>query len=277
MSFFKRIKSSVFDPDFYSKVKHQSLGSAFKYFFLFILLLTTINTVILAYDLGVRAPQEIKNFINRSIASFPADLEVKLRDGQVSTNTQEPYFLPMPKSENEAYSGTNNLLVIDTKTPFSATQFEEYKTVFWLTHDSLFYQNRGYDNRSIALKDVGDMTINKAFSEGLIRKIDPWLNLIGPGLIFLTFVGMFLGFTFNLIYMLLLAGLIFFLSIIFKWGLNYSASYKTAIYASTTAFILDFILFNTGVYTGFFGFPFLFTLVALCSATVNLQNFEEKS
>lgn len=282
MSFLNTIKSSVYDPKFYSKIKHQKLASALKYFFLLILVLTLINVVALSYELGVRVPQEIKNFINQSVNYFPQDLEVNIDHGQVTTTAQEPFFVPFPKDIPEDIEETpeqdlNNILVIDTKTPYSATQFNQYKTLAWLTKDSLFYQNRDFEQRSIDLTDVKDFKFNRLALEGWVSKFSPVLNMAGPILILLTFIGLFIGFTFNLVYLLFLAVLIFFLSAIFKWGLNYSASFKTAIYASTTAFILDLILFNTGIYTGFFGFPFLFTLTALCITTINLQNFDQKS
>lgn len=276
MGFLKTIQSSIYNPSFYSQIKHRSLGSALKYFFLFILLLTLINTLFLSYDLGIKAPEEAKKFITQTVNSFPSDLEVSIEDGQVSTNVQEPYFMPFPQS-NSQYNGLNNILVIDTKTPFSSTQFNQYKTLAWLTKDSLFYQNREFDNRSLDLSKFDNIKINRQFVEGLVAKINPWLNLAGPILILAVFIGLLLAFSFNLTYFLFLALFIFFLSSIFKWGLNYSASYKTAIYSSTLAFLVDLVLFNTGAYTGFFGFPFLFTLTALCVTTINLQNAEKSA
>lgn len=278
MGFLQKIKSSIYNPKFYSKIKQQSLGSTLKYFFLFILVLTIINILALSYELGVKVPEEIKNFINQTVNSFPSDLEVDINHGQVTTTAQEPFFVPFPQSINEAKAqDLNNILVIDTKTPYSSTQFNQYKTLAWLTKDALFYQNRDFEQRSLDLTKVNNFKVNRTVIESWISKFSPWLNTIGPILIILTFIGLFLGFTFNLIYLLFLAVLVFFLSSIFKWGLNYSASFKTAIYASTLAFILDLILFNTGIYTGFFGFPFLFTLTALCITTINLQNFDQKS
>ncbi len=276
MGFFQKIRSTVYDPDFYAKISKTSLGSALKYFFLFILLLTVINTLILSYELGVKAPTEVKSFVNQSVNSYPSDLEVNIEDGQVNTNAQEPFFVPFPQDDTE-YEGLNNILVIDTKTPFSSAQFDQYKTLLWLTKDSLFYQNREYDNRSIALNEFDDIKIDRTFVQGLVDKVNPWLNYLGPALILLTFIGLLIGFSFNLLYFLFIAVLIFFLSSIFKWGLKFSGAYKTAIYASTLAFIVDLVIFNTGLYTGFFGFPFLFTLTTLCIVTINLQNFEKKS
>lgn len=277
MGFLQKIKSSIFDPDFYSKIKHQSLGSALKYFFLLVLFLTAINTIILAYELGIKVPAEIKSFVNESVMNYPSDLEVNIDNGQVSTNAPEPFFVPFPDTGSPKYDSINNLLVIDTQTPFSSTQFDQYKTMFWLTKDSLFYANREYDQRSITLKDFDNFTINKQLIEKLATTVSPWFKLVGPGLIILTFFGLFLGYTFNLIYLLFLAVLIFFLSAIFRWGLNYSASYKTAIYASSLGLILDLALLHTGTLTGFYGFPFFFTLTVLCVATINLQNTEKKS
>lgn len=267
------VRSSIYNPDFYSKIKHQSLLSALKYFFLLILALAFINTLILSYELAVKIPDQAKKFVAESVKSYPADLEVSIDDGQVSTNAQEPFFVPMPN--NDEYNDLNNILVIDTKTPFSSTQFGQYKTMLWLTRDSLFYQNREFDTRSLDLSKFDNIKIDRQFIQTWANKISPWLNLIGPALILAVFIGLFLGFAFNLIYFLLLALLVFFLSAIFKWGLDYKSAYKTALYASTLAFLLDLVLFNTGLYTGFFGFPFLFTLAALCAATVNLQNFEK--
>ena len=278
MGFLQKIKSSIFDPKFYSKIEHQSLGSALKYYFLFILALSIVNIVIIGYELGVQIPREIRSSINQAATSYPSDLEVSLDDGQVTTNATEPYFVPFPEmGEDSQYSGLNNILVIDTKTPFSSAQFNQYKTLAWLTKDSLFYNNREFDQRSLDLSEFDDITVNKAFVGDLLSKVNPWLNYLGPALILFTFIGLFIGFSFSLVYFLFLAVLIFFLSGIFKWGLNYSASYKTAIYASTLGFILDLVLLHTGVYTGFYGFPFFFTLTALCITTINLQNFDEKS
>lgn len=275
MGFFNKIKSSIYNPDFYSKIKNEGIWGALKYFFLLVLIITVINTLILARELLVTVPTEIRNFVNQTVSSYPADLEVKLEGGQVSTNAQEPFFVPIP--QDEEYSGINNILVIDTKTPYSAVQFEQYKTLAWLTRDTLFFQNDDFDQRSIVLTDVDNLTVNKSFVEEIASKISPWVNMSGPILVAIVFLGMFIGFSFNLTYFLFLAIFIFILSSIFKWGLNYSASYKTAIYASTLSFIVDLILFNTGVYTGFFGFPFLFTLIALCVTTINLQSLKEKS
>lgn len=276
MNFFNNIRSAIYNTDFYTKISKQSLGTSLKYFFALVLLLTLINVLILSYELTVKIPQEVRSFISQTAGSIPENLEVVIDKGSVTTNAEEPFFIPFPKFDNEIRQDSfNSILVIDTKTPYSSTQFNQYKTLFWLTKDSLFYQDKEIDQRSLDLSKVDNLTVDRDFIAGWIGTLNPWLNLLGPILILLVFTGMFAGFSFNLIYFFFLAVLVFFLSGIFKWGLNYKTSYKVALYSSTLSFFIDLVLFNTGLYTGFFGFPFLFTLTSLCITTINLQNFEK--
>ena len=118
---------------------------------------------------------------------------------------------------------------------------------------------------------VENLKINHNYVQNIMNNISPWFNLIGPALLLAVFIGFILGFAFKLIYFLFLGVLIFFLASIFKWGLDFSASYKTAVLSSTLALFIDLIITHTAIYTGFYGFPFLFTLISLCVATINFQ------
>lgn len=273
MRFFRTIKSSVYDPEFYKNLSKKGLGSSIGYFFLIAIFLTIINSLVLARDLLVTAPQELRKAITEAVNSYPSDLVVEINDGKVSTNAPEPFFVPFPDGETESTGqNINNLLVIDTKTAYSAAQFEQYKTLIWVTQDTVFYQdNNEFSQRSIDLSKVGHFKVDRDSVNSWVETINPYLRFVGPMLLAIVGVGMFIGFSFNLVYFLFLAVLIFFLSSIFKWGLKYGDSYKTAIYSSTLAFFVDLVIFNTGFYTGFFGFPFLFTLISLCVTTINFQ------
>ena len=273
MGFFNTLKSAVYDPEFYKRIPKIGLGSAIGYFFLLALIFTVLNAVFLSNDLLRKAPEELKKAISEATSSYPEDLVVELNQGRVSTNTREPFFVPFPEGETEVDGeDINNLLVIDTTTPYSAAQFEQYKTLIWVTQDSVFYRDSNeFQQRSIDLSEMENIKVDKDFINYWVGQVNPWLVYVGPGLLLIVTLGMFIGFAFNLVYFLFLAVFIFFLSSIFKWGLGYGDAYKTAIYSSTLAFIVDMVIFNTGIYTGFFGFPFLFTLISLCVTTINLQ------
>ena len=98
MGFFKTLKSSVYNPKFYSAFREKTLGSALKYFFLLGLVLTGINVLLLSYDLVIKVPEEIKIFVTQAVNSFPDKLEVDIDKGQVATNVPEPFFISFPKS-----------------------------------------------------------------------------------------------------------------------------------------------------------------------------------
>ncbi len=273
MNFLQTIKSSVYNPQFYESLKKKSLGSTIKYFFLLILIVTLLNVLLLSYSLLVQIPQDLKVFINQAVTSYPSDLVVEINNGIVSTNAEEPFFVPFPATDQEASEGYNNLIVIDTKTPYSAAQFTQYKTVGWLTRDSFFYQsNNNNEQRSMALTEIGNFILNKDLVNEWVSKASPWLNAVGPLLMIFMFLVFFIGLTFKLLYFFILAALIFILSAVFKWELTYKTSYITAIYAATLGLFMDTAVIATSTYTGFTGFPFLFTLITLCVATVNLQN-----
>lgn len=273
MGFLNTLKSSIYDPEFYKRIPTIGLGTAVGYFFLLIFIFTVLNSAIMANDLMRKAPEELKKVITETVSAYPADLVVEINKGKVSTNAQEPFFVPFPEGETEVDGQeVNNLLVIDTKTPYSASQFEQYKTLVWVTEDSVFYQDDNeFSQRSISLAEAENFKVDKESINYWVSQINPWLVYVGPALLTIVTIGMFIGFSFNLVYFLFLAVFIFFLSSIFKWGLKYGDAYKTAIYSSTLSFLVDLIIFNTGLYTGFFGFPFMFTLISLCVTTINFQ------
>lgn len=279
MDFFKTLQSSVYNPQFYRSISKRGLGSSIGYFLLVALLLTIVNGLLLANDLLVTAPRELTKGITDTVNAYPANLVVEINNGKVSTNAEEPLFVPFPEVGTEIDGKKiNNFVVVDTKTAYSAAQFEQYKTLVWLTEDTIFYQDSNeYSQRSIDLSEVNNLKLDRETINYWVEVINPYLKFVGPTLLAVVVLGMFIGFSFNLVYFLFLAILIFFLSSIFKWGLKYGDSYKTAIHSSTLAFFIDLVIFNSGFYTGFFGFPFLFTLISLCVTTINLQNTASKS
>lgn len=279
MDFFKTLKSSVYDPQFYRNISKRGLSSSIGYFLLVALLLTIVNGLLLANDLLVTAPRELAKGITDAVNAYPANLVVEINNGKVSTNAEEPLFVPFPEGGTEIDGkNINNFVVVDTKTAYSSAQFEQYKTLVWVTEDTIFYQDSNeFSQRSIDLSEVNNFKLDRETINYWVEVINPYLKFVGPTLLAVVVLGMFIGFSFNLVYFLFLAILIFFLSSIFKWGLKYGDSYKTAIHSSTLAFFIDLAIFNSGFYTGFFGFPLLFTLISLCVATINLQNTVSKS
>lgn len=272
MSFFQKVKDSIYSPAFYSKIPNFSWKSSFGYFFLLSLILVLIQTAFLIQPLFIKLPGQAKDWINTSIEKFPADLQIKFQNGQAITNVQQPYFIPLSdKSVATTSADYQNLVVIDTKTSFSASKFNEYKTAIWLTKDSFFYQDRN-GIKAYELSKVKDFTLDKNFIKDLAQKINPWLKWLGPALLILSFIGLYISNSLRLIQLLVIALLILLLGKLLKWNLNYKTSYKISLYAITLGLSVELLIGVTEIFTKFHGFPFMFTLITLGVVFINLNS-----
>jgi|SRR3989344_6030007 len=277
-NFFQNIKNSVYSPSFYKQIPDSGFGKAFKYYFLLAFVLTLLTLIPLLRGLFIQTPATVQDMLTQAVNYYPQELEVTVKEGSASTNAAEPYFIPAPEEEVSANS-LNNLLVIDTKTPYSSEQFEQYKTAAWLTRDTLFIMGGAdrVDIRALKLAQVEDFKVDKPVIESLSDKISPFIKFVGPFLFLLTLLGVYLYYTFSLIYILILALVIMLLGKVFKWNLSYGSSFKTAIFAVTLAFFIELIINTLAPYTNFRPFIFMFTLITLAVITINHQNSSSKT
>lgn len=265
MNFLRTIGSSIHSPEFYSSVTKKSFKQSIGYFLLLALLLTIIHLITLINPLLIEAPKAISEFATQIINCFPKDLEVKITNGQVSINALQPYFVSSCEKTNN-----QTLLVIDTETPFSSAKFEDYKTAVWVTKDSFIYKANNNETRSYSLTKIKDFKLNKDVLNSYFNMASPYLKFVGPVLLLLTFISIYLSYDFRLIHLLIIALLVWVLSKIFKLNINYVASYKIGLYAITLGLIVELIVSLTSVWTHFYGFPFMVTILTLAVVLVNL-------
>lgn len=222
---------------------------------------------------------EIQKAITEVVNFYPDQLEIKITKGLITTNQVEPYFLSLPADSTvfENPRSPVNILVIDTKTPFSSTQFNEYQTVAWLTKDTIFYKSGNRSEiKAFDLTKIGDFTVNKNLINSLEKTILPWLKYTGPILAFLIFTGVYLSYDFRLLYLFFLAFLIWLLTKVFKKTLSYGQSYKMGLYAITLGLIIETILSLTSQWISFPNLPFMFTIISLAIIVVNYLLAERK-
>lgn len=263
MNFFKTIHSSIYSPSFYRTIPQKPFAQAVKYYLFLALLLTIITIVFPFQNLVIETPKVLRNLIEDTINCYPKDLEIKISKGLISTNVKEPYFL--------TNCGSNaNFAVIDTKTAFSQEKFKEYNTKVWLTKNSIVVKDDDYQTRLFSLIQVDNFSLNKESLTSLHKQFAPYLNFVGPILLFLALVGISILYLFRLIQLLLTASLIWLLGKLFKHKLNFSSSYKLGLFAATLGLIVDLIVNATSKYTAFYGFPFMFTAITLGVVVVNL-------
>ena len=269
MTILSKIKSSIYSPSFYAEVQKKSLGSAFGYFFLLILLVSLIGTFPVIFSFVTKGQNELKSIISDVKNKYPQELEVKIKDGVASTNVVEPYVIPMTSDMKNETTGLQNLLVIDTKTPFSITQYKKYNAAVWLTKDGVYYRSNNTEEvRSQPLEKFGNVTINKKYVDEMVGKISPWIKYLAPILLIVIIIGLFLFHMLRLAYLFFFALCALLLAKAMKKSLSYGTAYKVGLYAITLGFIVE--LFQW--FLGMTNIPFLFTVVSLIVVYINLKN-----
>lgn len=202
---------------------------------------------------------KIRTTVVELIDTYPNNLVLTFKSGNLSTNVKEPYFL--------ADKTNNKFAVIDTKTPYSVEQFKKYGVPVWVTKDSVFSEESGGAIKSQSFYQMKDMTINKELVNSFGSKISPWIPYLGPLIMVFALVTLYILQSFRLVYGFFLALLVLLLAKVLKKSLTYKESYKVAVFSMTLPLILEAL--NT--YVGWKAFPFTFTIVALIVTAVNFS------
>ena len=266
-AFFLTIRDSIYSPSHYAAVLTSSNGKAVGYFFLLIALLAGIHAIYVGVTQFSGLGSDIEEGIDQVMAGYPPGATVHINDGEVTTtNLQQPYYLGVGTADVEQ---KRNLLVIDTATPFSREQFVSFDTHFWLTSDAVVVDSDG-EITPYPLDGVEGFTVDE---EG-VRKVADTGKLIAqfvtPVLTVLVFMGMVIGGALRLAYLLLAALLIRLAATVVGVSLSYGQAYRVGIYAMTGAFLVELVLTLTSSVQPFRSFLFMFTLVTVGIAALNL-------
>ncbi len=215
---------------------------------------------------------------------YPDNLEITVKNGKVSTNVPEPYFIKMPvelrsefqDSRDQALrtgsdlSRIENLFVIDTLSPLTIDLFKSYKTFVLISRDSVAY----YDNSAVKIQPL-DQSINgvvtKAKVSSVLTEIMPYIKIIPlaliPFVLFFSFIGFIIG---NMIYLIFGAFVIWLMFRIIKKNLEYGKAYQIGLHAITFAVMLEATIFR---FFPILDFPFLFTFFMLIVVWMNFKTF----
>lgn len=198
-TFVSVLKRTFTQPSYYADILQAPFSFSLKFFFAYFFFYALIGT-------GIFALQRLDS-IKRTLTILPAQLEslypdgleIRIKDGTLSTNAEEPFFVRLSdiekafKEDNVLGARANpiaNALVIDTTAAIE--DFERYQTAVLLTRANLVAakDNGGYE--VYPLRDSPDMTINKQLAMQTITTIKPFLKWVIPSLIALVFFGIFL-------------------------------------------------------------------------------------
>lgn len=269
MKILSKIKSSIYDPQYYQGLTNRSFSYSVKYIFSFafiLALLLMIKFSIFALPQFMSGLNEIGPSI---VNNYPSELQVVIKDGVASTNVKEPYYIENLDSLKEAGVEINgntpkNLVVIDTKSKANVEDLQKHDTLFLITGTYFMYQEENGKITIQSLADVPDVVINKASVSRFIDEYSPYLKFFIP----IAYVGIlifaYMYVIFNLVYLLFAALLVWLVGTLKKTKLDYKKSYQISMHLMTLPALVILLLPVS--------FPFAFTLFLLGGALMNLQS-----
>jgi hypothetical protein len=235
-------------PSYYADIVKAPLSFSVKYYvvymFLFSIIVSAIIVVRWVIPISHFALQDLPPLL---VNVYPEELVVTINNGQVSTNVQEPYFIPVSRLEpiGEAFkqrvlgsqeSDVQNLLVIDTEA--TAEDITSYNTLILLTWDAVSFINDSGNIETMSLKKVENITINQETINKSIESITPLFAYITPVATLILIIGLFCYGFIRLTYIAFLAFLLWILSLIMKVSLPYKKTFQIELHANLIPFTI---------------------------------------
>ncbi len=143
-TFWYSFQRSLLDVSYYRDIAKSSLQFSLQYLFFLLVCLSLIRSIQLGFGYTL-VRKSIPSFIQmgmKEIAQlYPKELELRISNGKLYTNVQEPYIIEFPKAVKMP---EKHLLVIDTEG--SADEYPQYNTILLATRQSLVYPDRQVGN-----------------------------------------------------------------------------------------------------------------------------------
>ncbi len=278
MGFFQTVRDSIYNPSFYASARTEKVSASVRYFFLFMLAVSLVTGISFSLSMWhwLSSTDAVRTTRNAVLASYPDELVLDFKDGHLSTNVPEPYFIPTPTSlrggpsESADKKMPANIIVIDTTHTITPSDFVKYDTGAILSGDSLWIsdiKNNKVDVRAYASMKKDAFTVDKkqvtVWADMIIGYLKPFFTVL-----LLTMPLLILG-VFSagyLLYLILGAALIWIIARIRKVDLTYGESYQLGLHLLTGPILYGLL----ATFIPALNIPFLFTLILIVLAALNL-------
>lgn len=280
-TFIHVLKKTFTSPLYYKEILKAPFSFSLKFFIFYFFLFSIITTLFVSINFLSKTQSYIRNLPAMLIEAYPEELELKIRNGEVSTNVKEPFKITVKEVEKvfeenkdnvlgAKEEDVENILVIDTSGTME--DFEKYNTAVLITKKNIMYISDQGRHESIPLSEVGDVTINRNMVEMFVGKAAPLLNLVFPGLVLFVFIGTFSFLPFaNMVYLLFFALVLWIIAKLMKYVLSFRKAYQMGLHLvviTTTLFgLLSLIKVNVT-------FPFLQTIILSVLSIVILNKIK---
>ncbi|MSU55040.1 MAG: DUF1189 domain-containing protein [Candidatus Taylorbacteria bacterium] len=262
MIFVSNLKNSFYNPVFYRSLKDKSLGFSMKYFFSFIVILAFIVAFILGSEL---APLFSAESLKKFVSFYPKELSLTIKNGVVSSNVSEPYVLKATSVKKGEHS---NYLVVDTSSDSSLDTFRKYDTDVLIGRNFIVSEKGKSQIQVTDISRLPDFTFNQEL-------LFHWADVIGShhlalsfGFFFILWTAFVFYFTFNLVWLAVMALIVLLIGKVKAVSLSYSQSLKITLFASTLPLILKSIFVVAAISAPF---PLFFSVLIVVVVIANIK------
>ena len=266
--YFQKIKDNIWNPAYYEEILIKPFGSSFKYYLKMSLWLTLVITALVSVLFLPNFISLVRQTVTSVAKIYPAELKIHFNNGQASINMPEPVIIPL-SSLDSIFKGKieknadypRNLLVIDTRTDFVLSEFNNYKSLLVLKRDS-FVAMGNKDEVRISEIPKDNIIISGEDVKNFANKIQSVILVVAPlGVLVIYFFGLFF-FLFSLGYLIFIALLAWLFLYVVKRDITFKQSLAVTLHACTLPFLVSIFMcvFNPFLTINF---PFLATLTLL--------------
>lgn len=250
-SFLTTVKRSAFDISYYQQLVTKTFFAGVKYLYLLLLICFFIGSVKSAITFIPKIPKMlpvISDIRNSIMNDYPTELVITIKNGELKTNVQEPYYIDSFLRKITNLSPEYHFITIDTKA--NLEDFVSYKTGILVTRTGIIHKDDSKAGYKVYLFEKNyNFTMDKAVYDKLVEKIGPILNyapiimivifcisfIIGP------FIGAGFALTGKLIYVLIMALIFLIIAKVLKKDLTYKKIYVLSLFGLTLPVIVETI------------------------------------
>lgn len=249
---FRSIWKSTTSLRYYKEVYSMPMANSVKYYvwfsFVFGILLTLLTSGILIPP----ANKFAQRFEKRAPLLFPESAIIEIKDGELTTNMNEPLRIPLPYElffdVPPAITDQDQIYLLTINTLAKPGDFSKSQSLLVLT-DTLF-AIKDHDNRyqSIPLSEVGDVKIDKAQADNYLNNLNQILHWVPVIIIFFGIAFFVVFLTLYRAFAIMITSLV--LMPIAKWFLpdtNFGRISTLAFTASTLPTLLQTLMYAFGV------------------------------
>ena len=185
MQLFRTIWKSTTSLRYYKEVYEKPLGSSFKYYFWFSVAFGILLTFLTSGLLIPPAKKFAQRFEKRASLLFPDSAIVEIKDGELTTNMNEPIRIPLPYElffdVPPAITDQDQVYLLTIHTKARPADFSKSQSLLVLTDTLLAIKDQDNKYQSMSLSEIGNVKIDKAQADNYLdnlQQILRWLPMI---------------------------------------------------------------------------------------------------